>query len=81
MKRGQLVLKLHKQHHICHFVILYLRIFKPVRTSHLSHICHQTERDVRESLVQVATDHINPREGVSGVGTSLIQGHYMSQVR
>lgn len=51
---------------------LYLRIFKPVRTAHLSHVCHQTKRDVRESLVQVATDHINPREGVSGVGTSLI---------
>lgn len=59
--------------HVYHiFVLLSLR------TAYLSHICHQTECDVRKGLVQVAANHVNPREGVSGVRTSLVQCHHMS---
>lgn len=49
--------------------------------THLSHVCDHAECDVREGLMQVATDHTDPGERVSGVRAGFVQSHHMSQVR
>lgn len=47
----------------------------------LSHVCDHAEGDIREGLMQVATNHTDPGERVSGVRPGFIQSHHMSQVR
>lgn len=57
---------------LCHHLIFI--------STYLSHIGDHAEGDVRESLVQVATNHTDPGKWVPCVGPCLIEGHDVSQV-
>lgn len=53
---------------------------KTLIRTHLSHIRDHVECDVRESLMEVAANHTDPRKRVASVRACLIESHHMSQM-
>lgn len=63
--------------------MLYLRT-KPRKGSgeevYLGKVSHETERGVREGVVQVAAHHVDPVGAVPRVRVRTIQTHHVSQI-